>query len=107
MPSAFTLSPNPTAVIKPQIITITGNYTVLITDGTILCDASGGSFTVTTPQGSAYAGQEFCIMKVDASSNSVTVTPATGLLNNASNFILTIPLTGIDVLPDGINSFIK
>lgn len=59
-----------------RVLSKTSNYTVVIGDygKTILCDASGGSFTITLPA-AASAGDRFPlkIKKIDSSSNTVTI----------------------------------
>jgi len=42
----------------------TANYTALITDDVILCDASAGGFTVTLPTSASVKGKRFLIKKV-------------------------------------------
>ena len=52
----------------------TSNYTVLSTDCVILCDASGGAFTITLPALSAVSdGKVYHIKKIDSSGLSVTI----------------------------------
>lgn len=64
----------------------TANYTILSTDGTVLVDSSGGTFTVTFPA-SPVAGQVVKLKKVDASLIPVAMSgPATGSLNTDGEF---------------------
>jgi hypothetical protein len=71
------LTPNSgTYVGAFSIKTVTAGYTVQLTDNTILCDASGGAFTVTMPEVSGAEGRIFNIKKIDPSANAVTVAAA-------------------------------
>jgi hypothetical protein len=54
-----------------------GAYTATNADTVILCDATGGAFTITLPAVAGVSGggyfKEFVIVKVDASANAITV----------------------------------
>lgn len=52
---------------------INSNTTLGIDDSTILCDASGGIFTVTLPDVLEFAGFKYNIKKIDTSANDVTI----------------------------------
>lgn len=56
-----------------SIVTKTTTYTALATDDVILCDASGGAFTVTLPAASGEAGHKLWLKKKEGSSNLVTL----------------------------------
>lgn len=51
----------------------TAAYTADATDFLVLCNASGGAFTVTLPAAAAAAGRIYTIKKIDSSANAVTV----------------------------------
>lgn len=51
------------------IITKTGNYTLLLTDGTVLGDTTGASFTLTLPTAVGCEGKRFCIKKIAGANN--------------------------------------
>jgi hypothetical protein len=55
------------------ISTKTSAYTILSTDGTILCDATAGGFTVSLPTAATSTNRIFNIKKVDATGNVVTI----------------------------------
>lgn len=55
------------------ITTKTGTYTAANTDTVILCDASGGAFTVTLPAAADNTGKVFYLKKIDSSANAVTI----------------------------------
>lgn len=54
----------------------TANYTATKEDYVILCDASGGAFTVTLPVGLVEPGRSYHIKKTDSSANAVTIDAA-------------------------------
>lgn len=62
--------------VRLAVKTITAAYTVTLADHTLLCDASGGAFTVTLPEVALANGQTFNIKKTDSSAFAVTVVPA-------------------------------
>jgi hypothetical protein len=62
------------AVAKQNVTTKTGAYTATSSDDLILCDASGGAFTVTLPAASTNSGLILTIKKTDNSlANKVTI----------------------------------
>lgn len=77
-----TLPQNPTIhgglVHEENITTKTSNYTITISDDTILCDASTSSFIVDLPTAITTLGRVYTIKKIDSSSNGITIR-ATGL----------------------------
>ncbi len=72
-------------IISPgyPITKISAAYTVKNTDTVILCTASS-VYTVTLPQGAAYADKVFDVVK-DAGANAITVAGASGQINGAAN----------------------
>ena len=57
-------------ISSPAII---DNITLGLSDSTVLCDASGGIFTVKLPDVSTFSGFKYNIKKIDTSANDVTV----------------------------------
>jgi hypothetical protein len=67
------------------IRSISANYTVTMSDYTILCDNTSGTFTLTLPSPSASnTGKIFVICKIDDSSNLLTFSPALRFSLNTS-----------------------
>jgi hypothetical protein len=66
-------------VLKNQyaVISKSGAYTATTSDSIILCDASGGAFTITLPAvatvSSSTDTKEYIIIKIDSSANAVTI----------------------------------
>jgi len=69
----------------------------------ILCDASGGAFTVTLPEATGGAdGRVFHIKKVDASANAVTVDGhAAETIDGAATQALSAQYDSIMLVSDG------
>jgi len=66
----------PGVVLSRALVTVTektGNHTLTATDFVILCDASGGSFTITLPAVASYVGKQYHVKKIDTTTNTVTV----------------------------------
>jgi hypothetical protein len=74
---------------KPETIrTVTADYTVVQEDQTILCDTSGGSFTITLPSSTSMTGRNLWFWKKTDDANTATI-------QNASAVTLTV-LSKID-----------
>lgn len=56
--------------------TVTAAHTAGLAEQTLLCDATGGAFTVTLPGVGSAAGHIYNIKKIDSSANVVTITAA-------------------------------
>ena len=68
-----------------DVTSVTTAYAALTTDQVILCDATGGAFTVTLYAVSGNAGRILELAKTDASGNAVTVDGAgSEKINNAT-----------------------
>ena len=89
------------------ITTKTANYTATIADYTILCDASGGGFTVTLPNVSTASGYSFNIKKIDGSGAAVVISPAgSETIDGSTSITMTTPNLTITVQSDGSNWYI-
>lgn len=87
-------------------VTKTGAYTTGTWDGLILCDASGGAFTVTlSTNAGAYGagGKEYVVKKIDGSANAVTIAGASGNIDGAASKTLTAQYDSLWVRWDGSN----
>lgn len=81
----------------------TANYTASIeTDSVILCDATGGAFTITLPTAASADGYQFDIKKIDASANTVTVDgDGAETIDDSTTAVLTTQYESITVYSDG------
>lgn len=102
----FVYSPNGVVFQVGAIAAKSSAYTIVITDHTILANASGGAFAVTLPASSPAMGYEFVIKKTDSSANVVTVTPTSGTIDGAATFLLTTQYQSVTVQSDGTNWWI-
>lgn len=60
-------------IAKLKIVSKTANYTIGADDDVILCDSSGGTFTLTLPAISGIAGRVITVKKTDSSAVEVVV----------------------------------
>lgn len=87
------------------VLSKTANYTVVAADkgALILCDATGGPFTVTLPAAAAAgAGFEIAIKKTDSSINAVTVDgDGSETIDGATTFVLDEQYEEVTIRSDG------
>lgn len=58
----------------PTVVSVTTTYTVLTGDSyVVLCDATGGAFTVTLPAAASSTNIQVTLKKTDVSANAVTI----------------------------------
>jgi hypothetical protein len=87
---------------KPTLVTKTGNYTAIATDYTILCNATGGSFTITLPAVASHTNRIYNIKKIDSSANTVTVDGnSSETIDDATTAVLTTQHESITIQSDG------
>ncbi len=67
----------------------------------VMADAAGGTINVVLP--SVAGGQPVQVTKIDASANIVTLTPASGNINNAASVSMGDQGDSADAMPDGTN----
>ena len=90
--------------IHPQIAFPNTTYSVLATDQVVLCNASGGAFTVTLPSAVTQSRSQYTIVKVGTDANAVTVASASGAINSASTYSLAASAYhAVTVISDGTN----
>lgn len=89
------------------IVTKTANYTATATDHTILCDATGGAFTITLPAAASHTGRIYAIKKIDASVNAVTIDGnASETIDGALTQVIATQYTNLQIQSDGANWWI-
>jgi len=91
--------------ILDNLKTISGSdtpYTALVTDRTILCDASGKALTVNLPAAANVNKQVFNIKKTDATANTITVDGnSTETIDGATTYVITTQYESITIQCDG------
>jgi hypothetical protein len=86
------------------IITKTANYTVSATDCVILGDASSGAITFTLPTASGIAGRLYEFVKIDNSSNAITVKcNGSETINGSSSTNLSSQWQRLGIISNGSN----
>ena len=91
-----------TGGFKANLVTKTANYTATNADYTILCNASGGSFTVTLPTVASHTNRIYNIKKIDSSANTVTVDGnASETIDDSTTAVLTTQYESITIQSDG------
>lgn len=89
--------------------TKTANYTALLSDDVILCDATGGSFTITLPTavGVGHKGKFYNIKQIDSSGNKITIMPFGGeLIDKETSQTLDSFPDSITIVSDNANWYI-
>ncbi len=80
------------------LVTKTGTYTTTVNDYTILCDASGGSFTINLIALASHLGGMYNIVKIDSSGNSVTVDgDSAETIDGAETAVLTVQYESVSI----------
>lgn len=80
------------------IKTVTANYSIVVTDGTILVNAASAPINITLPVASACVGQIFNIKKIDGSANAVTIM---GTVDGVTNSVISFKNQNSEVQSDG------
>ena len=91
---------NHTILQNVTILTKNSNYLITASDSLIRGDASSGSIALTLPDPTTVIGKFYYLIKIDSSSNTVTIA---GTINGVSNFILTKQYQAIIVYSNGTN----
>jgi len=84
----------------------TGNYTVLGSDGTVVCSASGGAFTLTLPAAASFSNKLLTFKKsaADTSFNAITIDGnASETIDGATTTTLDTAGESVVILSDGSN----
>lgn len=84
--------------------TKTGAYTVTLEDSTIWVDASGGVITITLPTAVGIGGKIINIVKVDSSSNALTIdADGTETINGELTAVTAIQYTSLTLQSNNAN----
>lgn len=79
-------------------------YTATTTDVVLLCDASGGAFTITLPAAADNTNRVYIIKKIDSSVNAVTVDGnASETIDGGTTAVITTQYESIIIFCDGSN----
>jgi hypothetical protein len=64
---------NQANLVGVAVTEVTGTYSVQVADYSVLCDATGGAFSVTLPPAASSDQRVLQVKKIDASANAVTI----------------------------------
>ena len=67
-----------------KIITTTTDYSLQLSDGTVICNTEAGSFTITLPLVSSCPGKVFEIKKIDETYNTLNINPPIQFTNRTT-----------------------
>jgi hypothetical protein len=96
----------------PETPAVTGAYTVrtktttytALAGDVLLCDATGGAFTVTLPAAAGVSGQSISVKKTDASANAITVDGnGSETIDGAATLALSTRYAAVTLWSDGSN----
>jgi len=90
----------PSGFLRRAMQAKTGNYTAADGD-VVICDATGGAFTITLP--AVAAGAYVTVKKKDSSANAITVSPASGTIDGAASQLISTQYTSLDFISDATN----
>jgi hypothetical protein len=76
-----------------SISTVSGNYTALMSDYTILTNSTMGSFTLTLPSAASSTGKVYVIRKIDETNNLLNFSPALKLTETTTISSINFPKT--------------
>lgn len=95
-------------LITYNLITVTGNYSVLSSDEIIMVSATT-SPTITLPSPSSVLGREFTIKDAagNASTSNITLDGNGGTIDGSATQTITASYTSVSVFTDGLNWYIK
>ena len=89
------------------VVTKSSNYTATATDYLILCDASGGAFTISLLASATVTGRQYTIKKIDSSGNSVAIDGnGSETIDGTTTKSLNLQYDSITIQSDGSNWFI-
>jgi hypothetical protein len=88
-------------ILATGVLTKTTTYLITGADYTIVCDASGGAFTVSLPVTPLPIGRVHNIKKVDSSVNAVTVAGNGNNIDGVASFTLQTQYEAVTVQWDG------
>jgi hypothetical protein len=79
-------------------ITKTASYTLTANDHTVWADGTGGAFPIILPTASGATGREYCIKRISAGANNITVS---GTIDGVVNKVLTAQYQSVRVKSNG------
>jgi hypothetical protein len=86
------------------VSTKTANYTAGTSDYVLLCNATGGAFTITLPSPAGATGRIYVIKRISSGSNTVTIGTTSGAstIDGAATYSLSSQYSSVELSTDGI-----
>lgn len=85
-----------------NVVTKTGAYTLTSSDHVVLCDASGGAFTLTLPAAGGVTGLVLYVKKTDSSGSAVTIDGSGAeTIDGATTIDLALQYESVTIVSDG------
>lgn len=90
-------------MVKLSAVTVvTATTTLDASHGIVLVDATAGAVTINLPAASGLSGRGYVIMKIDSSTNGVTIDPnGTELINGSNTKTLLNQFNAVLIVTDG------
>jgi hypothetical protein len=88
-----------------EVVSISNDYTLLLTDYSILCDTERGPFTIYLPEVSSNLGKVYIINKIDETSNELYIYPPIKISKTTTVSYLNYPKT-FKIQSDGESYYI-
>jgi len=85
---------------------VTVSSLVGLADGFILVDTTGGNVTLTLPDPALVIGREFSVKRSTAGANTLDISPAVGLIDNAASASIVFQYETLRFKSDGSNYWI-
>jgi len=94
--------------LSMAIKSVTANYTVTVSDNTILANTTSTAFTVTLPDPASFAGRIYTIKKIGSGGidKELTISPASGTIDGGSSYVIYNDWTYVTLQTDGANWYI-
>lgn len=84
------------------VVTVTGTYVALVTDDTILADATAGAFTITLPTAVGNTGKTYFVKKIDSTSSNVTLDGAgSETIDGSATRVISLQYEAFTIQSDG------
>jgi hypothetical protein len=95
------------AQLEAGFVTKTSDYTATLADRIILCNATGGAFTITLPAAASSSGKSYFIKKIDDSDNFVSVRGnASEPIDDSNLRVLPVQNNSVHVVSDGVQWYV-
>ena len=89
--------------LNAAYVEVTSNYSILVDDGTIGADASGGSFTITLPTAVDKAGREYRVKKLSSGGTVTVATSSSQTIDGSTTAPITTQWTSLVFVSTGSN----